>query len=233
MPIIKTDAVITALTDLTPTARAVTFKTITPFTFHAGSFVNVFIEVNGEMLRRAYSISANDVVTGEFTISVRRTIDGKMSPLFWDESTIGKTISIMGPLGVNTVDKFTHPTVYLCAYGVGGGVIKAVLEHVLTEPRVSKIVLMTGSRTQDEILYRDYFNELAVVDNRLTVEHIISDKTEISTYKKGYIQDFVSRYDFSNSDVFVCGQEAACNGLVEAVKATNPTDVTFYVEGFH
>jgi ring-1,2-phenylacetyl-CoA epoxidase subunit PaaE len=233
MPIIKTDAVITALTDITPTARAVTFKTTTPFTFHAGNFVNVFIEVHGEMLRRAYSISSNDAVNSEFTISVRRTIDGKMSPVFWDESTIGKTISIMGPLGVNTVDKFTHPTVYLVAFGVGAGVIKAVLEHVLAEPRVTKIVLLTGSRTQDEILYRDYFNELAVTNKQLTVEHIISDKAELSTYKKGYIQDHVGGYDFTNSDVYVCGQEAACNGLVDAVKATNPNDVSFFVEGFH
>lgn len=233
MSIIKTDAIITKLTDLSPTARAVTFKTTTPFSFHAGSFVNVFITVDGELLRRAYSISSSDAVTSEFTISVRRTLDGKMSPVFWDERTIGTTISIMGPLGVNTVDKFTHPTVYLAAFGVGAGVIKAVLEHVLTEQNVTKIVLLTGSRTKNEILYREFFDTLATSHPHLTVTHIISDNTEISDYKKGYIQDHVAEYDFNHSDVYVCGQEAACNGLVDAIKKSNPTDISFFVEGFH
>lgn len=233
MSIIKTDATITALTDLSATAREITLTPAVPFPFKAGSFVNVFADVAGETLRRAYSISSTDARTDSFTISVRQTIGGKLSPLFWDKASLGRTISIMGPLGINTADKFTHSTIYLCGFGIGAGVIKAVLEHVLTQPGVTQIVLLTGSRMQSDIIYKDYFTQLAHTHPHLTFIPVVSDKTEQSEFKKGYIQDHVSGYDFNHADVYVCGQEAACNGLVDAVKATNPTDVEFFVEGFH
>ena len=39
--------------------------------------------------------------------------------------------------------------------------------------------------------------------------------------------------DFSDADVYACGQEKACNSLVEKIKAQNPTNCNYFIEAFH
>lgn len=233
MNIIKTDATITKLTPLSRTAMAVTFTNEKPLEFEAGSFVNVFIEQNGEMIRRAYSLSTKDSHNNELEISVRKTINGKMSPLFWNTSSIGMKVSLMGPLGVNTADKMHAPHLFLFGFGIGAGAVKALLEENLKKNPEKYITLVTGSRTIDEIIYKDYFDTLANTNNNFTVDYVLSDASGDNGFKKGYIQNHLARYDFNNSDVFVCGQEVACLALVDTVKATTPENCTYYVEGFH
>ena len=65
------------------------------------------------------------------------------------------------------------------------------------------------------------------------VDHIVSRIREGSSIKKGYIQDYINEFDFNNSDVYVCGQEKACNDLVEKIKSANPNNCNYFIEGFH
>jgi phenol hydroxylase P5 protein len=146
---------------------------------------------------------------------------------------IGKKVEIMGPFGLNTVDKMTHNKVYLFAFGVGVSVIKSVADYFSNIKKIDNLVVMTGSRNEDEILYKDYFNDLASKSDKIKVVYVVSKKNEGSTLQEGYIQDFINNFDFNNSDVYVCGQEKACDELVSKVKASNPNDCNFFVESFH
>jgi NAD(P)H-flavin reductase len=231
-PIKQLSGTITAVRDLSPTAREYTFVPESPFTFIAGAFVNVFVAVDGTTIRRAFSLSSSDADTNSFTLSIRHNPNGHLTPHLWAEDYTGKTVKLMGPLGLNTADKMTARVVYLFGFGVGAGVVKSLADQMSRRSDLEKLVIVTGSRSVAELLHKDYFDTLATTDSRITVDYIVSDKSQ-STYPTGYIQDHLATYDFTNANVYMCGQGVACNALEAAIVATNPINCTFLIEDFH
>jgi ring-1,2-phenylacetyl-CoA epoxidase subunit PaaE len=233
MSIKKTFGTITDIVDLTKTSKEVSLSLDEPIGFVAGSFVNVFMDINGEKVRRAYSISSSDKEQNIITVAVRLSPQGKMTPIFWSKNLVGERVELMGPLGLNTANKMNHSKIYLFAFGVGAGVVKSLADHFCVEDKVTDLIIMTGSRFEDEIIYEKYFDRLAEVYPKVKVTHVISRPKEGSIYKKGYIQDYINDLDFKNSDVYVCGQKLACDGLVEKIKLRNPDGCSYFVEAFH
>jgi NAD(P)H-flavin reductase len=224
---------ITNIIDLSSSAKEIKISLNEPMDFLPGNFVNVFFDINGEKLRRAYSISSSLNDKNNITLSVRLSLDGVVTNYIWKNNMIGKKVEIMGPFGLNTVDKMNHNKVYLFAFGVGVSVIKSVADYFSNIKKIDNLVIMTGSRNEDEILYKDYFDDLASKSEKIKVVYVVSKKNEGSTLSEGHIQDFIDNFDFNNSDVYVCGQEKACTELVGKVKLANPNDCNFFIESFH
>jgi NAD(P)H-flavin reductase len=246
MRIQKLTGTITSVTDLSKTAKEVRIDLPQPLAFEPGSFVNVFMDINGEKVRRAYSIASSNEEQKTIALAIRLTPNGKMTPLFWNTNLAGTPVELMGPLGLNTADKMRRKKVYLFGYGIGAGVVKSLADHFSRQKHIEQLIIMTGSRHEDDILYRDYFDDLAKDSLKIQTFYAVSQPRSRATPEKGqaphqlasqigagYIQDHLSEFDFNNADVYVCGQEAACLSLVEKVKSKNPTDCGFFIEGFH
>ena len=232
MSIKKMHGTITKVTDLTPTAKQLTFSLPDAMPFIAGSFVNVFFTHDGATTRRAYSISSSDEKKHEINLSIRHNLKGIMSPQMWLRDFTGEQVELMGPLGVNTADKMKEPHAFLFGFGIGTGVIKSVAEHLIHREGLESLTVMTGNRGVDELVHKDYFDALSS-DPRVSVSYIVSIEDPTGVYPKGYIQDYIGGLDFNHADVYVCGQEIACATLVEKIKATNPEHCNFFIEGFH
>ena len=228
----QTNGTITKVIDLSPTAREYTITSDVPFRFHAGAFVNLFVEDHGETIRRAYSITSSDADERAFTLSIRHTLGGRLTPLLWQEDFTGRTIKLMGPLGLNTVDKMQNRKTYLFGFGVGAGVVKSIADAISRRDDQEQLTIITGSRSIEEILYKDYFNTLEHDHPNVSVTYVVSDKDQ-TTYPTGYIQNHLVGLDFNQSDVYVCGQGVACTALTEAVAATEPQQCNFFIEDFH
>ena len=226
-------ATVTEIKNLSKTVKEITFSATEPFDFIAGSFVNIFVEIDGEKVRRAYSISSSDKENNNFSISIRQKPDGKVSQLFWNKNFIGTEIEIMGPMGLNTADKMLQKKIYLFGFGIGAGVIKSLAEHFAFSNNIDNLTIMTGSKFEDEIIYKDYFDNLTRNNNKIQASYIVSRPQENSIFPKGYVQNFIDDFDFNNSDVYVCGQELACNELITKIKSKEPTNCGFFIESFH
>ena len=233
MPIKRLSATITAFKDLSPTAREVTLTLSETMPFIAGSFVNVFMEHEGEVLRRAFSISSFDSNFNEINLSIRLNPEGAMTPLFWKEDIVGTKVDLMGPLGLNTADKMQKDKIFLFGFGVGAGVMKSLAEYFAKKDNISTLTIVTGSRTELEILHKDFFDTLQAEYVPVTVKYVVSKPENNSPHKSGYIQEHINDLDFNNSDIYVCGQEAVCDYLVERVKDLDPKECTYFIEGFH
>ena len=233
MKIQKINGKISNVTDLSPTAKEVTLTLEQPLTFIAGCFVNIFVEDEGETIRRAFSIASNDGTHETFTLAIRRSLEGRLSPLFWEKNMIGTPLSIMGPLGLNTADKMQSKRIFLFGFGIGVGVVKSLAAHFAAQDDIEQITIATGSRDDADVMYKEYFDALAQNDPRITVRYVVSAKEGASVHPTGYIQNHIDDMDFNNADVYVCGQEVACTGLQNKVKEVNPENCNFFVEDFH
>lgn len=223
---------ITKIRDLSPTAREYTVTPAEPLPFVAGAFVNLFIEHEGKSIRRAFSISSNDQNSHAFTLSIRLSPDGELTPMLWNNDFISKTVKLMGPLGLNTANKMQSNRIFLFGFGVGAGVVKSLAEHISNRKDLESLTIVTGNRNIEEILHKDYFNQLAEENKKVDVTYVVSDKNQIS-YPAGYIQEHISGLDFNNVDVYICGQRVACTALETNIKATNPINCNFFIEDFH
>ena len=220
------------IVDLSPTAREITFLLDTPMAFKPGSFVNVFTDVNGEKVRRAYSLSSNPRNANEISLSIRRAQQGTVSPVFWHDDIHDKKFMFMGPLGVNTSDKMVHENIFLFAYGIGISVIKSILFDVLERDNVKNVTLVTGNRDESELLYREYLDSLASDHPKLTVRYVLSESTDNTYPYQGYIQNNIADLDFTASDAYICGPTKACESLIETIEKKHPADCAIHVEKF-
>lgn len=232
-PIKKMPAVISHINDLSTTAREVEITLPEPIGFTAGCFVNVFIEKNGEKLRRAFSVSSDESEQQKIKVSIRLNPTGAVTPLFWEDGIIGKAIEVMGPLGLNTAEKMNSKKIYLFGFGIGAGVVKSLASHFINKADVTNLTILTGNRSETEILHQDYFDKIKTEHKQVLVEYILSQPDANNIYKTGYIQNHLAEFDFNDSDVYVCGQTAACEALIKTVKEHNPTNCNFFIEDFH
>ena len=233
MKIKKITGQITKIVDLSPTAKEIFITLSEPTDFIPGSFFNVFIDIDGQKVRRAFSVSSSEKDQKNITFTVRLSPNGTMTPLFWKKDMVGERLELMGPLGLNTVDKITQNKIYLFAFGVGTGVVKSIADYFSTQPNIQSLTIITGNKTEDEILHRDFFDTLSKKSHNISVTHVISRGPDDSGLPKGYIQDHIDDLNFSDSDVYVCGQESACNELVEKIKTMHPLNTRYFIEGFH
>lgn len=232
MKITKTTGVVRGIYDLSPSAREVLIELADELDIVAGCFINLFIEINAEKIRRAYSISSDPKEKKNITLSIRKSPNGAMSPLFWNESIIGTSFEVIGPLGVNTADKMIKDKWYLVAFGIGVSVINSLLLGALSNPIIKEIYILTGSRNESEVLYKDIFN-IHYSDKIISVKNIISDPLDKKYKYIGYIQNHIQEYDFNNADIYICGMEKACDELEEKIKEKGCEHSEFFIEGFH
>lgn len=231
MKIKKIKGKITKVINLSKTAKEVEVTLTEPLDFLAGNFVNVFMDVDGEKVRRAYSISSSQNNQVVITLTIRLSPGGVITPIFWQKDMVGENLELMGPLGLNTVDKMASSKVYLFAFGVGAGVVKSLADYFSKIKKADNLTIIIGSKSEEDILYKEYFSNLS--NDSVKVLNVVSRVTEDSNIPRGYIQDYIDGFDFNNSDVYVCGQEKACSDLVEKIKLSNPQICNFYIEGFN
>ncbi len=233
MNIKKVTGQITKVVDLSKTTKEVYVKLSEPVEFLPGGFFNVFLDINGEVVRKAFSISSSVNDNELITFTIRLSPQGTLTPYLWSHDILGTRIELMGPLGLNTVDKMHHEKIYLFAFGVGVGVVKSIADYFSNIKKVKSLTVITGSRSEEEILYKEYFASLAENSENISILNVVSNREEGSTVPKGYIQDYIDNFDFNESDVYVCGQEKACSDLVAKVSFMNPKDCSFFIESFH
>jgi phenol hydroxylase P5 protein len=224
---------ITKVIELSPTAREYVLTLSEPMPFKAGAFVNFFFSNEGSTIRRAFSISSTDTEHNIISLSIRLSPKGLLTPILWEKDYTGLEVDIMGPMGLNTSDKMKSDTVYLCGFGIGAGVVKSLADDIARRDTLKSLTIMTGNRGTDELLHKDYFDALAASNPKVKVVYVVSQADPEGVYPVGYIQNHVSDYDFTNSDVYTCGQTIACTALVEAVKQQPSEGCAFFVEDFH
>jgi NAD(P)H-flavin reductase len=138
----------------------------------------------------------------------------------------------MGPLGLNTADKMTQKKIFLFGFGVGCGVIKSLADNIAHREGLDSLTIVTGNRSIEEILHKDYFDQLASEGNRVRVKYVVTD-TGQDRYPSGYIQEHIAEYTFDDADIYICGQGVACRALEDAINTTNPKNCRFFIEDFH
>lgn len=148
----------------TPTTRTFVLEALDRETleYKPGQHLTVLVEIDGVAHRRCYSFSSCPGI-GKPAITVRHIPDGRVSGFLSGNLEAGQTIRVAEPSGVFTVDPDPAACRHhvMLAGGVGITPLISMTEAILRgEPR-SRVTLLYGNRTENEIIFRRRLANLA------------------------------------------------------------------------
>ena len=244
--------VIGSIRDETETAR--TFRLVAdraagtqqPAYFRAGQYLSLKVEVDGTRITRPYSISSAPHealgADGFYDITIRRELEGFLTPHIWRHWDVGTKVQASGPCGFFYHEPLRDADMIVGLAG-GSGItpFRSVAREIAAGQTAAghsaaELLLLYGSADENDILFYEEFQELEQqTEGKVRVVHVLScDEVSLQgsilggsfragskDCEQGFITaGVIRRYaDVDNSTFFVCGPQAMYR-FVESELAT-------------
>lgn len=124
--------------------------------YQPGQYITVIAPVNGQELRRAYSLCSSPALGEAPAIGVKAVAGGLMSSWLTQQVQAGDVLQVLAPMGHFTFtpqpEKARH--VVLIAAGSGITPLFSILKTCLTQEPKSKVTLVYGNRYDHSIMFK-------------------------------------------------------------------------------
>lgn len=188
------------------------------FNRKAGQFVSLKLNIDGQEVRRDYSICTDSSLSESFGIGVKRVQGGLVSNYVNDQFKAGDTIEVSQPQGRFTYDVSSKQLVLIAA-GSGITPILSILKEALTDNSTEQIQLLYSSKSAEKCMFINEIIQIADNNPKLHVTFFFSrDKKEVGggnnvSYREGRIHEsFIQKQLEGNvfdqyANYFICGPE--------------------------
>lgn len=173
---------VTEVTPLTDDAVAVTFDVpghlADQFSYLPGQHVTVRSEIQGEDVRRSYSICANPA-SGKLRVGIKRLSGGLFSTYATTELSAGDVLDVMPPVGEFTIDLDPSGARRAVAIAAGSGItpVLSLISSSLEAEPLARWTLLYGNRTVNSIMFLDELEGLKDrYRDRFQLFHILSQE---------------------------------------------------------
>jgi ring-1,2-phenylacetyl-CoA epoxidase subunit PaaE len=207
------------------------------YTFVAGQYVNLKVTLDGQEIRRAYSICAAPK-SGELRIAVKSVKNGFFSKFANEKLAVGNVIEVGTPEGKFTFEPKTDRQRNYAAFVAGSGItpVFSILKTVLEEEPNSTFVLVYGNKSEKETIFHNQLHDLQLqYVGRLFVQYVYSQSTADNALL-GRIDHTTVNFILKNkhaemefSKCFLCGPEEMINLVSNTLKENNisSSDIKF------
>jgi NAD(P)H-flavin reductase len=213
----KITARISAKKELTEEATEYVFSFESPqeVSYRSGQFVLVKIQAKPKSFR-AYTISSYNEDSKQLSIVIKKVSGGYGTGKIFSEFKIGDVVELEGPLGNELVLDPSAEKILFIANGIGITPFIAMSKDVLLNYPNAKIIhLLAGQKYEKDLLYHDYFNQLAEQYAKFSYTPILS-RDETTSLKKGRVTAGLRNMpDLKGYKVYMCGTK---NMLRESYK---------------
>ena len=189
------------------------------FRFEPGQFLTLRAEINGQDVRRNYSISCQrSRLQGscELEVGIRPVEGGVFSNWAAQQLKPGDRLDVMPPDGRFTIKK--PRAIHRVGFAAGSGItpILSIASSTLEEQPESKFTLVYGNRKMASVMFNEALQDLKDrYPDRLTLIHVLSRQAQEVELLQGRIDGDKVRAIIaallpvrSMDDVFICGPEA-------------------------
>ena len=214
---------------LTPNSVALTFdipdNLQDTFRFTAGQYITLKHGVNGQEVRRAYSISSAPS-SGQLTVGIKKVPNGTFSVYANESIATGDVFEVMPPEG-RFVFENENKKKNIAAFAAGSGItpIMSIAQTVLESHSENTFVLVFGNQSPTETMYLSRIQELQKqYTDRFYVQHLYSRAQEDNALF-GRIEtstvNFITKNKFKELDFdayYLCGPEEMINTVSDTLK---------------
>ncbi|MGD0144631.1 MAG: 1,2-phenylacetyl-CoA epoxidase subunit PaaE [Rhizomicrobium sp.] len=211
------------------------------FAFKAGQHLTLRTQLNGEDLRRNYSVcvAPHD---NEIRIAVKQMPGGRFSSWANGALATGNTIEVLPPMGRFVLPETGAAAPYYVALAGGSGItpVLSILKTILKQDPLSRFTLLYGNRDSASIMFLE---ELAGLKNRyldrLEIYHFLENEAEEVELFNGRLDRekceavFSTLVDAGSADAFfICGPGPMMDAAEEALKARGVSLDRIFIERF-
>ena len=211
------------------------------FKYTPGQYLTLRATINGEEVRRSYSICAAPH-EGELRVAIKEIEGGKFSTYANRSLKAGDTLESMAPMG-NFAWKHEGSAAHVVGWAAGSGItpIAAIAKSVLNSDNESTFTLFYGNKTSNSIIFKDELEDLknTYVD-RFEVHHVLSREDQGSDYTSGRLDaDKVSAYNGKFFDAatttghFLCGPLGMIEGVSGVLESLGTAKAKIHFELFN
>lgn len=162
---------------------------VASFNYSAGQYLTFKAQINGEEIRRSYSLCSAPF-EGAYQVGIKRVNQGVFSNYALDQLNVGDSIDVMPPAG--NFKYQTNPTakknIVLFAAGSGITPILSITKAILHEEPNSSVTLFYGNKGFSKVMFAEELEQLK--NNYLTrfrLFHIFSQESQGIPIQKGRI----------------------------------------------
>lgn len=219
------------------------------FNYKPGQYLTLKFNINGEEVRRSYSLCSSPALEEPLRIGVKRVKDGLVSNHINDNVKAGDIIEVMPPDGrfFATVKKSNYKTYYLFAAGSGITPVLSILRTVLSTENKSYVHMIYGNSSQETIMFKNELDNLQEeYPNRFILVHSLSrpktswfsSKKEFD-YRKGRVDAeavtwFINEFPpyAQNVEYFICGPNKMIENTKKTLRSIDVPEERIFIESF-
>jgi ring-1,2-phenylacetyl-CoA epoxidase subunit PaaE len=198
------------------------------YKFTAGQYLNLKLTLDGEEIRRAYSICSSPD-SGELRIAVKAVKNGLFSQFANSKLAVGNTIEVGTPEGKFTFEPNSDRQKNYMAFAAGSGItpVLSIIQSVLKQETQSSFVLVYGNKSVEDTIFHNQLNELQNQHvGRFFVHNIYSqvniDGDLFGRIDKSTVNFVMNKHNEKEfSKFYLCGPEEMINIVSDVLKEKN------------
>jgi len=230
----------------TPEANSIRFE-IPPelrdeFAFKAGQHLTLRATINGEEVRRNYSLCTTPA-DGDWMVTVKRIGGGLFSNWVGDQLKPGDTVDVMVPHGSFTTDFADTKKRHLVGIAGGSGItpVMSLIKTLLREEPESRFTLLYGNRDSSSVIFLETLAGLKDKHlGRLEIYHFLdAEEQDIELFNgmlnRERLEEAIAALVPDAADVegwFICGPGPMMDAAEGALLDRNVAKDRIHIERF-
>lgn len=228
----------------TPNAISVAFtipaELQSVYQFTAGQYITLKLTLDGEEIRRAYSICSSPK-SGELRISIKSVQNGQFSKFANDNLKAGDIIEVGQPEGKFTFEPHAEKQKNYAGFAAGSGItpVMSILKTALESEPNSTFVLVYGNKNPEETIFHQELHDLQLNYVGRFFVHYVYSQTKVDGELFGRINKSVVNFVLNNKHkekefdkFYLCGPEEMINLVTNVLKEHNVADKNIKFELF-
>jgi ring-1,2-phenylacetyl-CoA epoxidase subunit PaaE len=211
------------------------------YAFTQGQYLTLRKSIDGEDLRRSYSICAG-VDDGELRVGVRKVAGGRFSNWINESLKPGDTIAVMAPQGRFFVPLDAQSRRHHVGIAGGSGItpILSIMKTVLAREPLSRFTLVYGNRRLASTMFKEELEDLKNrYMTRLVLHHVFSDEPTDAELNHGLMnRDKIAAFlagvtpASAIDHVYICGPYLMNDEAEAALLAAGVPEDRIHIERF-
>ena len=207
------------------------------YQFLAGQYVNLKLTLDGQEIRRAYSLCSSPE-SGELRIAIKSVQDGHFSKFANANLRAGDFLDVSKPEGKFIFEPDNEKQKNYAGFAAGSGItpVMSILKSVLESEPKSTFVLVYGNKSPKETIFHNELHELQLKYVGRFFVHYVFSQAKADGELFGRIDKSTVNFVLNNKHkekafdkFYLCGPEAMINLVSSVLKEENisETDIKF------
>lgn len=207
-----------------------------------GQYLTFKMDMDGEEIRRSYSICSSPITDKDLRIAVKEVEGGKMSPYLNRQVSVGDEMEVMTPMGNFYTDVKEDQAKNYVLFAGGSGItpIFGIIKTILAVEKDAKVTLFYANRNEFSVIFKEQLEGLAAENENFHLAHIYDqapsdfDELHSGLMSKGKVTALLREYDLikETDEFFVCGPTPMMDNIIEALNANGIDKKKVHIEYF-